>query len=160
MKLDWRLPDPDATERLGGALARALPRAGVLALSGDLGAGKSTLARGLLRALGVTGPIKSPTYTLVESYPLPTGQALHLDLYRIGEPSDLDFLGLRDLEGEAACWLVEWPEKGGARLPPADLEIRLEPEGGGRRAVATAFTDRGRQWLQETSKSAAFRGSV
>ena len=99
-------------------------------LQGDLGAGKSTLARGWLRALGVTGAIRSPTYTLVEQYPLPAGgMALHLDLYRIGDPGELEFLGLDP--AETRLWLVEWPERVEGLLPPADLAVHLAPATGG-----------------------------
>src|SRR3546814_2111865 len=98
----------------------------------DLGAGKSTLARAWLRALGVEGPIRSPTYTLVERYPVPGGEALHLDLYRIGGAGELEFLGLDD--ADVALWLVEWPERGTGGLPAADLRVALSVEGAGGRS--------------------------
>lgn len=144
------LPDADATERLAQALARTAPTPAVVHLYGDLGAGKSTLARGWLRALGVTGAIRSPTYTLVERYPLPActmtaGEALHLDLYRIGDGAELEFLGLDDVE--AALWLVEWPERGGGSLPAADLRVALAIEGDGRRCELQSMTAVGRDWL-------------
>lgn len=144
------LPDADATERLAQALARTAPTPAVVHLHGDLGAGKSTLARGWLRALGVTGAIRSPTYTLVERYALsadpgPTGEALHLDLYRIGDGAELEFLGLDD--SDAMLWLVEWPERGGASLPAADLRVALAIEGDGRRCELQAMTAAGRDWL-------------
>ena len=141
------LEDADATEALGGRLARSLPARAVVYLHGDLGAGKSTLARALLRALGVTGAIRSPTYTLVEPYALAAGgQALHLDLYRIGNPGELEFLGLDPTE--ARLWLVEWPERGVGALPAADLEVRLAVEGEGRRCLLRAHSDTGRAWLR------------
>lgn len=139
------LPDADATERLAQALARTAPTPAVVHLHGDLGAGKSTLARGWLRALGVTGAIRSPTYTLVERYPLRTGEALHLDLYRIGDGAELEFLGLDDTD--AALWLVEWPERGGASLPAADLRVALAIEGDGRRCELQPMTAAGQDWL-------------
>lgn len=139
------LDDADATERLAQALARTAPVPAVVHLHGDLGAGKSTLARGWLRALGVTGAIRSPTYTLVERYPVPAGEALHLDLYRIGDGAELEFLGLDD--ADAALWLVEWPERGGASLPAADLRVALAIEGQGRRCELRALTGSGRDWL-------------
>ena len=139
------LADADATERLAQALARAAPTPAVVHLYGDLGAGKSTLARGWLRALGVTGAIRSPTYTLVERYSLPAGEALHLDLYRIGDGAELEFLGLDDTD--AALWLVEWPERGGGSLPAADLRVALAIEGDGRRCELQAITAAGRDWL-------------
>ena len=141
------LPDTDATEALGQALARTRPAVAVVHLRGDLGAGKSTLARALLRALGVAGAIRSPTYTLVEQYALPAGGlALHLDLYRIGNPGELEFLGLDP--AEARLWLVEWPERGQGALPPADLDIELAVEGEGRRCRLQPRTATGRAWVE------------
>ncbi len=140
------LEDAAATEALGARLAKALPSRAVIYLHGDLGAGKSTLARALLRALGVQGSIRSPTYTLVEPYALAAGGlALHLDLYRIGSPGELEFLGLDPVE--ARLWLVEWPERGAGSLPPADLEIDLAIEGGGRCCVLRARTQTGDGWV-------------
>lgn len=141
------LGDEDATAALAQALARTQPGAAMVHLQGDLGAGKSTLARAWLRALGVTGPVRSPTYTLVERYPLASGaEALHLDLYRIGDAGELEFLGLDDVE--PALWLVEWPERaerGG--LPPADLQVALAVDGAGRSARLQATSALGRRWL-------------
>lgn len=139
------LPDADATARLAQVLALNAPTPAVVHLYGDLGAGKSTLARAWLRALGVTGAIRSPTYTLVERYPLSVGEAFHLDLYRIGDGAELEFLGLDD--ADAALWLVEWPERGGASLPPADLRVALAIEGDGRRCELQPMTAAGRDWL-------------
>jgi tRNA threonylcarbamoyladenosine biosynthesis protein TsaE len=100
----------------------------------------------LLRTLGVRGAIRSPTYTLVERYPLDDGgDALHLDLYRIGDPGELEFLGLD--AGEGALWLVEWPERGGRALPPADLDLLLALEGDGRSLDAVAGSPVGDEWL-------------
>lgn len=144
------LQDADATAALGAQLARHLPAQAVVHLHGDLGAGKSTLARALLRALGVTGTIRSPTYTLVEQYPLAKGgTALHLDLYRIGDPGELEFLGLDGgaPDGDVRLWLIEWPERGQGALPPADLDIELAVEGTGRRCVLRSNTSTGVVWL-------------
>ena len=143
------LPDTDATEALGQALARTRPAIAVVHLRGDLGAGKSTLARALLRALGVAGAIRSPTYTLVERYPVEGGEAWHLDLYRIGDAGELEFLGLD--EGAAVLWLVEWPERGGAALPRADLQVDLSVEGNGRAARLMAASPQGQQWLERVA---------
>lgn len=140
------LPDEDATARLARSLAASRTGDAVVYLRGDLGAGKSTLARAMLRALGVEGPIRSPTYTLVERYRLRDGrEALHLDLYRIGDAGELEFLGLDDID--PALWLVEWPERGASALPPADLVVELAVEGSGRRARLLAESDAGRRWL-------------
>ena len=160
MSLEVSLPNPAATERLGQQLASSLPDGAVLGLRGELGAGKSTLARALLRALGVTGPIKSPTYALIEQYPVAGGQALHLDLYRIADAAELEFLGLADLAGQARCWLVEWPERGGKSLPSVDLDLFLEISGEGRCAGLAARSGKGRVWLEELSKMAAPGRSV
>jgi len=139
------LSDEAATRTLAEALAAHQPRGAVVHLHGDLGAGKSTLARAWLRALGVTGTVRSPTYTLVERYPLDDGEALHLDLYRIGDAGELDFLGLDDIE--AALWLVEWPERGAAALPGPDLEIRLAIDGAGRSVELVPGGRAGSGWL-------------
>lgn len=145
MKLEGWLPEAVATEQLGQALARTRPSQALVQLRGDLGAGKSTLARALLRALGVQGAIRSPTYTLIERYPLDDGEAWHLDLYRIGHAEELDFLGLD--EGDVRLWLVEWPERGEGALPPADLRVELAVEGQGRRYALSALSEAGRGWL-------------
>ncbi len=145
------LPDADATAALGARLAQHLPAQAVVELHGDLGAGKSTLARALLRALGVTGTIRSPTYTLVEQYPLPAGGiALHLDLYRITDPGELEFLGLD--ASEIRLWLVEWPERGQGGLPPPDLKIELEVASAGRRCRLQSASPVGEAWIAELSK--------
>jgi len=145
------LPDPAATETLAVALADTVDRPAIVHLHGDLGAGKSTLARAWLRALGVAGTIRSPTYTLVERYRLPGGgEALHLDLYRIGGGGELEYLALDDAAD--ALWLVEWPERGGAALPPADLRLDLSMDGTGRRAELVAGHVRGQAWLERLAK--------
>ena len=147
------LPDPNATDALGASLARTRPPQAVVHLHGDLGAGKSTLARALLRALGVTGAIRSPTYTLVERYPLVDGgEAWHLDLYRIGNAGELEFLGLDG--GEATLWLVEWPERGQGGLPPTDLVVHLSMEGQGRRVELEPRSEAGRAWVARLNANA------
>jgi tRNA threonylcarbamoyladenosine biosynthesis protein TsaE len=148
------LTDAAATDALGAALARSRPPRAVVHLIGDLGAGKSTLARALLRALGVQGAIRSPTYTLVERYSVPGGEAWHLDLYRIADPGEIDYLGL-DADA-AALWLVEWPERGAGALPTPDLCIALDLEGDGRNATLTASSPVGDAWLGRLA--AAFTG--
>jgi tRNA threonylcarbamoyladenosine biosynthesis protein TsaE len=147
MSREFLLPDAAATDALGAALAGAAPVRAVVYLQGPLGAGKSSLARAWLRALGVTGAIKSPTYTLVERYPLPGGQAAHLDLYRLAAASELDFLGLDELAAEAGLWLVEWPERGAGGLPAPDLSLTLALDGPGRRLRAEAGSAAGAEWL-------------
>ena len=140
------LGDESATQALAAALAASQPGRAVVFLRGELGAGKSTLARAWLRALGVTGAIRSPTYTHVEQYPLPgDGKAVHLDLYRIGDAGELEFLGLDD--AGASLWLVEWPERGAAALPAADLLVSLAIDGDGRSATLSPGTATGAEWL-------------
>ena len=150
------LDDEPATIALAGALAATQPRAAAVYLHGDLGAGKSTLARAWLRALGVAGTIRSPTYTLVERYPLAGGgEALHLDLYRIGDAAELEFLGLD--EPDAALWLVEWPDRGLGGLPAADLHVRLAVAGAGREARLEAGSPAGEAWLATLPLSGRLR---
>ena len=140
------LPDAAATDALAAAFAASRPATAVIHLHGDLGAGNSSFARAFLRALGVAGTIRSPTYTLVERYPLADGrEALHLDLYRIGDPGELEFLGIEP--EHVALWLVEWPDRGGDALPPADLRIALQIEGEGRNFSAEALNAEAQAWL-------------
>jgi tRNA threonylcarbamoyladenosine biosynthesis protein TsaE len=147
------LPDPDATDTLGRALAAAFPGALVhpaaLYFTGDLGAGKTTCARSLLRALGVVGLIRSPTFTLVEAYAVGDLTCVHVDLYRLRGAADIDALGLRDYLNPGCLLIVEWAEKGADSLPTADLAIALSYEGRGRAARITAHTARGESWLRD-----------
>ena len=130
--LERYLDSAATTEALGGRLAKALAPGCVIYLHGDLGVGKTTLARGLLRGLGYHGTVKSPTFTLVEPYQLNDRRLFHWDLYRLADPEELEYLGLRDqLDGEAIL-LIEWPERGRGELPVADLEIMLTYAGEGR----------------------------
>lgn len=128
------LADAAATEVMGAKLAQALlPAAGlVVFLQGQLGAGKTTLVRGWLRQLGATGAIRSPTYTLVEPYELAGRSLLHLDLYRLSDPAELEQLGVYDTPPESSVWLVEWPERGAGQLPEPDLKILLQVAAAGR----------------------------
>ncbi len=135
------------TEALGERIGRALEGGCIVYLRGELGAGKTTLVRGLLRALGHTGPVRSPTYTLAEPYELSAGAVYHLDLYRLGDPEELEYIGLRDLLEPGAVVLVEWPERGGALLPAADLEVRLRYAGWSRACVLEAASARGQAVL-------------
>lgn len=118
--------------RLAELLLGDWARGWVVHLRGDLGTGKTTLVRGILRALGHRGAVKSPTYTLIEPYAPQGRQVYHLDLYRLGDPEELEYLGLRDLLGEERLLLVEWPERAAGALPAADLEIHISYAGEGR----------------------------
>ena len=144
------LPEEAAMLALGADMADACPDGGlVVHLTGDLGAGKTTLSRGLLRAMGHSGAVKSPTYTLVESYQ-PGGRAVHhFDLYRLTDPEELEYLGLDEyFDGQSLC-LVEWPERGAGVIGLPDLAIRLRVSGDGREAALQAFSEAGQRWLRD-----------
>ena len=137
------LADEAATLGLGEAIAQGAKPPVLIFLEGDLGAGKTTLSRGLLRGLGHTGSVKSPTYTIVEPYQIAECGVYHFDLYRLGDPEELEYLGLRDYLQEQAIVLIEWPERGGAWLPEPDLIVQLRPDDEGRIATLTARTEHG-----------------
>src|SRR3970282_387607 len=129
MQLDINLPDAAATEALGAALAAGVAPGRVLHLRGDLGTGKTTLVRGLLRALGHAGRVKSPTYTLVEPYELSSLHFYHFDFYRLKDRSEWEQSGFRDYFNALAMCVVEWPERAADLLSPPDLDIHLLFEG-------------------------------
>ncbi len=151
MQIDLLLADADATEALGAALAQAFQRlpggSAVVYFHGELGAGKTTCVRSLLRQLGVEGSIRSPTYTLVETYPLAAVTCVHVDLYRVQGPGEVDELGLRDYFVGDCLLLVEWPERGAAALPMADVELTLAYQRDSRQCRLTGGSARGRVWL-------------
>lgn len=137
------IADAAAMESLGAALAQAIQGGLIIHLRGELGAGKTTLVRGVLHGLGHAGSVRSPTYTLVEPYELAGRQVYHLDLYRLGDPEELEWIGLRDLLDADSLALVEWPERGRGVLPQADLELTLDYFGTGRRVTLTGHSDAG-----------------
>jgi tRNA threonylcarbamoyladenosine biosynthesis protein TsaE len=144
--LTLHLPDAAATTRVGVAIAPLLVGGMVVALQGDLGAGKTTLARGVLRALGVSGPIKSPSYALVEHYPLSSIYFYHLDFYRFDNPAEWETAGLAECFRADSVCLIEWPEHVAALLPPFDLTLALSPASStrdGRTLVAHAGSKAG-----------------
>lgn len=145
--LVWNLADEEATLRAGKVLGEVV-LAGVIFLEGNLGMGKTTLTRGLIQGLGHQGAVKSPTYTLVEPYQLDGRQIYHFDLYRLSEPEELEYMGIRDYFDQAALCLVEWAERGEGMLPTPDLEIKLEPLEQGRKLSLSAMTAKGRDLLQ------------
>lgn len=134
-------------EALGGRFASALGRLRLITLNGPLGAGKTTLVRGLVQALGHAGSVKSPTFTLVEPYRFNGRQLYHFDLYRLQAPEELEFLGIRDyLAGPGLC-VVEWAERAGGLLPAPDVDVMIQPANSGRSVQLTAHTPQGEAWL-------------
>jgi len=146
------LPDAAATEAAGGRLAGQLHGGMVVTLSGELGAGKTTLARGCLRALGWTGPVKSPSYGLVEHYPFSRLYFYHFDFYRFADPQEWETAGFAECFRDDAVCVVEWPERLAGLLRPPDLELTLEhpadPSAVGRQLALAAHTESGERCLQ------------
>jgi tRNA threonylcarbamoyladenosine biosynthesis protein TsaE len=146
-------------ERFGAVLARALPPLSggpaILYLEGELGAGKTTLARGLITARGHAGPVRSPTFTLLERYALGDLTAIHIDLYRLSDARELESLGLRDFALPGHLWLIEWPERGAGVLPAPDVRIALNVTPTGHPAEASAHSPLGRAWLEAAAGVAA-----
>tara|TARA_R110002073_G_scaffold22556_5_gene77764 strand:- start:425 stop:889 length:465 start_codon:yes stop_codon:yes gene_type:complete len=145
----FRIDTASAMEALGAAIARHAPTAFTVFLSGQLAAGKTTLARGLVRALGHAGAVKSPTFTLVESYDIAGRRVHHFDLYRIADPEELEYIGLDEYFDDGALCLVEWPERGTGCLPVADLELNFRVVAAGRHVEALARTPAGEKLLNE-----------
>jgi tRNA threonylcarbamoyladenosine biosynthesis protein TsaE len=149
--LTLELDDEGGTLELGARLGYVLQPGLSVWLVGDLGAGKTTLARGLLRGLGYLGRVKSPTYTLVELYKLSRFNLYHFDLYRIADPDEWEDAGFREYFNDTSVCLVEWPEKAGGMLPPPDVEVRLEFTDIGRRARVSGLTEGGRACVAQLS---------
>jgi tRNA threonylcarbamoyladenosine biosynthesis protein TsaE len=145
------LADERAVTDLAATLAPQLRSGGTIHLHGDLGAGKTTFARALIGALGVRGRIKSPTYSLIESYRTGTLAIHHLDLYRIADAGELEWLGLGELQDEPSLILIEWPERGGDALPRPDLVVELAHAASGRDFAVRPTSARGQSWLAATS---------
>jgi len=137
------------TLAFGASLSKTIGRRCLIFLHGSLGAGKTTLVRGFLRGLGYTGTVKSPTYTLVEEYDLPGYLVIHFDLYRLSDPEELEWIGMRDyFDSDAVCF-IEWPKRGVGMLPIADLDIRLETFEDGRSVVVSGSTELGRHIIEK-----------
>lgn len=158
--LNTHLPDEAATLALGAALAAGLAPGLAIHLRGELGAGKTTLVRGVLRALGHKGPVKSPTYTLVELYEVSRLNLHHFDFYRFRDPREWIDAGFRESFTGRNVSLVEWPEKAGGLLPPADVEIALQASGSGRNATLQANSPAGIRCLEQAATRFAFSPST
>ena len=153
MTVAGHLPDENALELLAQRLHAAAGQSLAIALEGPLGAGKTSFARALLRSLGHAGPVRSPTYTLVEQYPLAQGQVWHLDLYRLGSPEEADWLGLHDFEPDQDWLLVEWPQRAADHLPDLDLRLVLDYADPGRDYQIEALSARGQRLLRSLAAS-------
>ncbi|MDQ5939897.1 MAG: tRNA threonylcarbamoyladenosine biosynthesis protein TsaE [Pseudomonadota bacterium] len=148
----FQLDDTNATEQFGAALLPYLPDKSLIFLHGELGAGKTTLVRGLLRSAGVTGAIKSPTYAVIEEYSADNRKIFHFDLYRLADPQELEWIGIDDYLAQSALCLIEWPSKGEGVLPEADIHITLSPQNDGR-LVQISGIDFPNNFLTRTCKN-------
>ena len=140
------LADEQAMSDFGARIARITQGHGLIFLEGNLGMGKTTLSRGIIRGLGHVGAVKSPTFTLVEPYEIGEVRAFHFDLYRLVDPEELEFLGIRDYFEDDALCLIEWPDKGAGFLPKPDLTITIGPQDSGRSLKILAQGSRGEAW--------------
>ena len=147
--LVFKAADETAMVDFGAALYSALEGRGVVYLVGDLGMGKTTFSRGVIQRAGHSGAVKSPTYTLVEPYELATGQIYHFDLYRLADPEELEYLGVRDYFEGPSLSLIEWPCRGSGWLPEADIQIDIRLDGRGRELVCQANSSHGVQALTQ-----------
>lgn len=142
----------EAMLALGARLAALTEGRGTLYLNGDLGAGKTTLSRGIIRGLGHVGAVKSPTFTLVEPYEIGSCKVFHFDLYRLADPEELEFMGIRDYFEDDALCLIEWPERGVGVLPKADLDITIAAQAGARSLSLRPQGARGESWCAALAK--------
>jgi len=140
------MADEAAMGAFGARIAQVTKGHGVIFLEGDLGAGKTTLSRGIIRGLGHTGAVKSPTFTVVEPYEIGDIRAFHFDLYRLVDPEELEFMGIRDYFEDDALCLFEWPQKGAGILPKPDLTITISPQADGRSLNLLPQGSRGEAW--------------
>jgi len=145
------LEDEQATVAMGGVLAKSITQGAVIYLFGDLGAGKTTFTRGVVQGFGHKGKVKSPTYTLVEPYELDNQSIYHFDLYRLADPEELEFMGIRDYFNDKSICMIEWPEKGAEFLAAADLELTLEYVAQKRKVSIMGKTQKGEEIVDRLS---------
>ncbi|MFT5720402.1 MAG: tRNA threonylcarbamoyladenosine biosynthesis protein TsaE [Motiliproteus sp.] len=149
----WSLVDESQMVAFGWQLGLAARPEANIYLQGNLGMGKTTLCRGVVQSFGHTGVVKSPTYTLVEPYDFDAGLVYHFDLYRLADPEELEYLGIRDYFSVPALRLIEWPDRGAGVLPKADLELQIEPQGAGRCVTLSPQNLRGESILQRLAEA-------
>ena len=145
--MELQITSTAAMEGLGGQFAKAVSDGCTIYLQGPLGAGKTTWVRGFMRALGHTGATKSPTYGLVESYQLGGYDIHHFDLYRLNAPDELEHIGIRDYLSTNSIYIVEWPERGGDAMPPADIKINFLYDGTARKVCVNAYSSSGHRLI-------------
>ncbi|BBN80616.1 tRNA (adenosine(37)-N6)-threonylcarbamoyltransferase complex ATPase subunit type 1 TsaE [Pseudoalteromonas sp. A25] len=148
------LADEAQTVAMGERLCKYIRNGAVLFLHGDLGAGKTTLSRGIVQGMGHTGKVKSPTYTLVEPYELENVSIYHFDLYRLGDPEELEYMGIRDYFSPDAICIIEWPQKGEGFIPTPDLNVEMAYDGEQRTITVTANSERGRTIIMQLGQDA------
>jgi tRNA threonylcarbamoyladenosine biosynthesis protein TsaE len=149
------LMDENATINAGKWIAQHIESQMVIHLKGNLGMGKTTLCRGIVQAMGHKGSVKSPTYTLVEPYEFDEGTVYHFDLYRLADPEELEFMGIRDYFSDYRLMLIEWPEKGEGLLPPPDIQITMMQQDLERKLCWDVFTKKGERLAQHLSRMEA-----
>ncbi|RLV61320.1 tRNA (adenosine(37)-N6)-threonylcarbamoyltransferase complex ATPase subunit type 1 TsaE [Parashewanella curva] len=145
----FSLTNEDETVALGRQLSALITPPLTLYLTGDLGAGKTTFSRGLIQSLGHQGAVKSPTYTLVEPYELPSMRVFHFDLYRLMDPEELEFMGIRDYFSDDCLCIVEWPDRGHGLLPEADVHLHIDYMEEGRTLRMDAITSKGKILIEQ-----------
>ncbi|CAH9049646.1 tRNA threonylcarbamoyladenosine biosynthesis protein TsaE [Pseudoalteromonas holothuriae] len=148
------LADEAQTVAMGTRLCKYIKEGAVLFLHGDLGAGKTTLSRGIVQGMGHTGKVKSPTYTLVEPYDLDDVSIYHFDLYRLGDPEELEYMGIRDYFSTNAICIIEWPEKGHGFIPNSDLDVDMAYDGQQRIITLSANSERGQIIINQLGQDA------